>query len=103
MKLSEMSLDQARNCMVELTDSLGAIAQDEEVLAYFDETRKGNSIVDLINLVGKLLRDHYANLVTVLSALTGESAKAIREKSAGEVIALAKDVYDQDLKRFFTH
>lgn len=102
MKLSNMPLDKARDCLVELTPHLGAVVSDPEVLAFFDGGEKDNPIASLIAFVGKMMRDHYDALVCILSALTGESQEAIRQKPAGEVIALARGVYDEDLMHFFT-
>jgi hypothetical protein len=102
MKLINMSLDKARDCLVEMTPYLGALVSDPEVLAFFDGGKKDNPIASLIAFVGKMMRDHYDALVCILSVLTGESQDAIRQKPAGEVFVLAKGVYDEDLKRFFT-
>lgn len=102
MKLSNMPLDKARDCLVELTPHLGALVSDPEVLAFFDGKKQENPIASLIAFVGKMMRDHYDALVCILSVLTGESQETIRLKPVGEVIALAKGVYDEDLKRFFT-
>ena len=103
MKLSEMPLDKARDCMVELAPCLSALTSDPEVLAFFDGEKRGdNPIAEIIGLVGKLLKDHYETLVMILSVLSGESKAAIRKKPVSEVIALARSVYDEDLRRFFT-
>lgn len=105
MKLSEMPLDKARECMVELTPLLGALVSDPEVMAFFGdkEGKKGaNPIVEMISFVGKLMQDHYEALVCILAALSGESQGKIRGMSLGNVIQMAKSVYDEDLQRFFT-
>lgn len=102
MKLSEMPMDKARDCLVELTPHLGALVADPEVVAFFDGKKQENPIASLIAFVGKMMRDHYDALVCILSALTGESQEAIRKKPVVDVIALAKGVYDEDLRRFFT-
>lgn len=101
MKLSEMPLDKARACMVELTEALGVLAQDEDVAAYLSGERKGNDIVNLLALVNKLMRDHYGSLVIVLSVLSGVSKQDLRKMTMAEVVELAKGVFDEDLKRFF--
>lgn len=103
MKLSNMPLDKARDCLVELAPHLSVLVSDPDVLAFFDDSReRDNPIVEIINFAGKVMREHYETLLIVLSLLTGEGVDVIRAKPVGEVIALARSVYDKDLKSFFT-
>lgn len=103
MKLTEMPLDKARDCFVELAPHLGALAADPDVMSYFKGEKQENPLASLVDLAGRLMRDHYEALVCILSALTGEPKAAIRQTPAVEVFQLIKSVvHDEDLKALFT-
>ena len=103
MKLSQMPLTQARDAMVDLAVSLGEIARDPAVTSFFDETRAGKlSLADMLDMVLALLRDHYAATVSVLAVLSGHSTEELTGMTLPQIIRLVHDLYDTELKAFFT-
>ena len=108
MKLSEMNTDQLAKCLCALTAPAAEIMGDENVLKALADMgkRDGRTMLGLIAdtaraLVPLLLETHYNATVSILAAMTGKTAGAIRKQNGLQTIKEARACIDQDLIDFF--
>lgn len=108
MKLSEMNTDQLAKCLCSLTAPAAEIMGDENVLRALADMgkRDGRTMLGLIAdtaraLVPLLLETHYNATVSILAAMTGKTAGAIRKQNGLQTIKEARACIDQDLIDFF--
>jgi hypothetical protein len=108
MKLSEMNTDQLAKCLCALTAPAAEIMGDENVLKALADMgkRDGRTMLGLIAdtaraLVPLFLETHYGATVSILAAMTGKTAGAIRKQNGLQTIKEARACIDQDLIDFF--
>ena len=111
MKLGEMTIEQMADALVELAAPIGAIAEDEAVidaLKRISEDFAKRTPLDAIKtavtkIIPLALKDHRADVLQVLSTLTGKAVKEIGKQNGFTTILEAKEVFnDPALVDFFT-
>ena len=107
MKLSEMSTQNASACLVELVPIFAVLFKNPKVKEYFEKAKNREANMQLAmdafaELLPIFLRDHYAEVVKVLSILTGKTAAQINEQPFKQTFDDAKSVFDADLVGFFS-
>lgn len=107
MKLSQMTGEELRRALCELSAPLCAILQDEAVDALLakvtDTSLPLNQVTAL--LIGQgipLLMDRHADdTCAALSILTGYSADTLKGMNALALLRLAREIWDEELAAFF--
>ena len=107
MKLSEMNTQKAAACLAELALPIAVLAKNPAVKQYIDKAKNNEATISLAidafaSLLPVFLRDHYQEMIKVLSILTEKSVKEIDEQTMKQTLADIKDVFDGDLQSFFT-
>lgn len=107
MKLSQMTGEELRRALCELSAPLCAILQDERVDALLAKVTDAALPLSQVTalLVGQgiplLLDRHAEDTCAVLSVLTGCSADALKGMNALALLRLARDAWDEELAAFF--
>ena len=107
MRISQMSLNKAADTMVRISESLGAILNDEKIEALFKETgAKGKEnplngyAMVLTKLVPACLISHRKDLYAVVGALDDKTVEEVGDLTVGEVIKILKESVDDELLGF---
>lgn len=108
MKISEMNTAQAAKCLCRIAEPIGKIGEDEKLTGYLKALsgQKGKALITVITqamaaLLPVLLDTHYADVIEVLSAMTGKSREEIDAQSLMMTMRDARECIDQDLIDFF--
>lgn len=109
MKISEMTNDQATECLIRISAPFGAICEDDEILTVLDEYNKMKN-QPFIKAVGKLipklvacaLVKHKEDLYEIVGALTFKPIEAVAKDNFVQTVKVFRDSYDEVLKDFFT-
>ena len=109
MKISEMTNDQAAQALIDLSEPIGRICDDEDAVAIVYEY-KGNARKPLFYALGRILPRLTANLIQthkqdvykIISILGGKSVAEIGQMKLAETVAIFKESYDDVLAGFFT-
>ena len=109
MRISEMNTKEAAACLCKIAAPVGRIGEDKALNAYLRKLNenKGKTLLEVISgamstLLPVMLENHYADVIAVLSALTGKSAEEIEEQNILVTMRDAQGVIDKDLLDFFT-
>lgn len=109
MRISEMNTKEAAVCLCKLAAPMGRIGEDKALNAYLKgmTNNKGKTLLEVISgalatLLPVLLENHYADTITVISALTGKSVQEIEDQNILLTMRDAQSVVDKDLLDFFT-
>jgi len=108
MKISEMTNDQACDCLLRLTPAVSAILEDGEVqtmLNMYSEGRKKPLYQMLSEILPKLVpfcvKTHKADLYEIVGALTFKKAKDVGAMNILETMKVLKESIDGELIGFF--
>lgn len=108
MKLSEMSLDQARVAMIRLAEPFGHICDDEDMVKMLDEL-KNYWRLPVVVTVGKIIpklvtlcfNKHYDDLMEVLSVLSETPSEKVKQMKFTEAVKVIRENYDDLASTFF--
>lgn len=109
MKLSEMTVQEAAKTITRITLPVRRITKDEEAIALLKEVgalREARTMLDVVNAildaVPLLLDKHYADIVAITAAMTGNSAKQIEAMKLNDLLHELRGCLDDEYVRFFT-
>ena len=111
MKLSEMTTDQLADALIDLSEPVGRICQDDQVIGFLKKyaapVQRNAPALKLIGdaaagLCPVLLKDHRYDLYQVLSVLTGKTAQEIASQRGAQTIADVRACWDRELTDFFS-
>ena len=109
MKISEMTNDQAAECLIRLSVPFGNICDDEKMIGMIDQYTKMKD-VPFVRTIGRMIpeivayafKEHKADLYEIVGALTDKKADEIGGMNFVETINIVKASYDEVLHSFFT-
>lgn len=108
MKISQMGTAEAAKCLCRIAEPVGRIGADEKITGYLKalSSQKGKAMLTVVTdalaaLLPALLDTHYADVVEVLSALTGKGKDEIDAQTLIITMRDARECIDQDLIDFF--
>lgn len=106
MKLSEMTTPQFAECAARMVAPIGRLTKTKEVQSFFKkhaskEMSGTMALAAMMELLPVFLRDHYADTVEVISALTGKTIEEINAQPGMRTIADVRDSWDRELLHFF--
>lgn len=109
MKISQMTNDQAAECLVRISEPIGRICDDEKLVELLDAVTKAENET-LIRQVGKLLpkiityamSNHKADFYAIVAALGDVPEEKMSEMPFVETVKIIRDSYDDVLVNFFT-
>ena len=106
MRISEMDMDKATQVMAEITEPVGRICDDEEIVGLIKEldTVKGVSAIQafgkmLPKFVNVALIKHKSDVYKIIGLLSEKAD--VGKMKLGEVITVIRENYE-DLSGFFT-
>lgn len=109
MKLSEMTVQEAAKTITRITLPVRRITKDDEAIALLKEVgalREARTMLDVVNAildaVPLLLDKHYADIVAITAAMTGNSAKQIEAMKLNDLLHELRGCLDDEYVRFFT-
>lgn len=107
MKLSEMSTADMAKALCKMAAPAGRLCADVKMMRCIAEAGKGKETLAeklaalMPEVIPALLGEHFDDLVTILSALTGKDEEAIRRQKGVETIRDISECLDGDLLDFF--
>lgn len=108
MKISQMTTDQAAECMVRLSQPVANIMDDDNLRPVLEQLGKGKNkpVVKLIaemlpKLVPLAMRDHRQDMYEIVGALTEKPADEIGKMKFIWTLHELKESLDKDLIDFF--
>lgn len=109
MKISEMSVNQATETMIRISEPIANLCDDEDMLSLIDELSESRS-VPLVKLIAKMLpkltavalQKHRDDLFEIISALLMMPKAKVGEMNFAEMIKALRDSVDDVLTGFFT-
>ena len=107
MKLSEMSTQKAAQCMVELAAPMNAILKNPAVKEYMKKSANKEATVSMMldafaELIPVFLRDHYNEMVKIVSILSCKTAEEVSNQSIIDTLKDLKGSVDREFIDFFT-
>jgi hypothetical protein len=109
MKISEMTNDQACDCLIRMTPAVTSILDDKETVdAMLKAYAEGRS-KPLYQMIGDILpkfvpfclKTHKRDLYEIIGALTFKSVKEVGNMNLLETMKVLKESVDEDLIGFF--
>lgn len=108
MKLSQMTTEQAADVLVKIADPVARILSDDGAMKIISDTietgtenpMKGYAAI-LTKLVPFCLKDHRADLFSVIAALDGKTGDEIAKFNFVSTLRVLKDSADKELFDFF--
>lgn len=101
MNINDMSMDQASEAMLRISNVIGFILQDAEVTGLLEDVSKSNSgslmkwIPEYLPRIAKVALDrHRESMYEIISALSGTPKKAVGKMKFGDVVALLKENWE---------
>ena len=109
MKISLMNNVQAADALIRISEPMGNILDDQELVSMLDELNKMNDL-GIVRAVGKLmpkfvgyaLKKHRKDLFEIIGALENKPIKEVEQMNFMETVKVVRDSYDDVLKDFFT-
>lgn len=108
MNINEMSMDQATDAMLRISNALGFILEDEEVTALLDDLGKSESSSPMMwipkylpRIANAALRRHKDDVYEIIGALSQQDKKAVGKMNFLQAVALLKENWET-LTSFFT-
>ena len=111
MKISEMTNDQAAEALVRIAGPFGSLADDEEMMAMFDDIKamkvKG---ITLQQVTAKMIprfvtlgiRKHKRDIYEIVGALLMKSVAEVGKMNLLETIKAVQESFDETTISFFT-
>lgn len=108
MNINEMSMDQASDAMLRISNALGFILEDEEVTTLLDDIGKSESSSPMMwihkylpRIANAALRRHKDDVYEIIGALSQQDKKAVGNMNFMQAVALLKENWET-LMGFFT-
>lgn len=109
MKLSEMNTEQLAACLCKIAPALERIGMDDATNKAFaalsGKPEGGTRMQQLAHIVGALvpalLGDHFDDVVTIVSAMTGKTEDGVRAQNGFTTIRDVQGFFDEDFLGFF--
>ena len=109
MKISEMTNDQATECLIRLSEPIANICDNDDIVALLSEmslNQKLPRVQSFGRLLPKLvtfaLKDHKRDVYEIVAALRMTSVEKLGSMNFKETIKEMQDSYDEILRDFFT-
>lgn len=111
MKLTEMNTSQLATAICGIAEPLSRIAQDkklnEALAVYKDNHNENQTVLEktsglMFQIVPALLNTHFADMVKVISIMTGKSVEEVQEQNGFQTIMDIKAFFDKDFAVFFS-
>lgn len=108
MNINEMSMDQASDAMLRISNALGFILEDEEVTTLLDDLGKSESSSPMMwipkylpRIANAALQRHKDDVYEIIGALSQQDKKAVGKMNFLQAVALLKENWEV-LTGFFT-
>lgn len=108
MKISEMTNDQAAECMIRLAVPFGHLCDDDgitEIIKKYNEMKGMENIRALgrilPEIMGYALKTHKTDVYDIVGALIGKTPEEVSKMNFAATLKAVKESYDEVLKDFF--
>lgn len=108
MKLSEMSNEQATNFLIQTSQPIANIMEDDAVVALFEQVKniKGLSLSKVIakllpQVVAVSLKSHKEDVFEIVGAFAEKTSKEVAKMNFLETLNILKESVDKDFLDFF--
>lgn len=108
MKLSEMSNEQATNFLIQTSQPIANIMEDDDVNDLFNQVKnsKGQTVAKMIatllpKVVTVALKSHKKDLFEIVGAFAEKSAKEVGQMNFLVTLNILKESVDKDFLDFF--
>ena len=109
MKISEMSNEQAAQALIDLTEPISRICDDQQLEELLEKYRtlKEESMFKTIGqllprIISYAIKDHKDDIYKVVSVLIGKPVSEVAEMKLFDTIKVVRESYDEVLASFFT-
>jgi len=109
MKISEMSNEQAAQALIDLTEPISRICDDQQLEELLEKYRtlKEESMFKTIGqllprIISYAIKDHKDDIYKIVSVLIGKPISEVAEMKLFDTIKVVRESYDEVLVSFFT-